>query len=75
VVFEWLMTAALGPAVVAVPVGWAADAGADAARRWFRRFRRTDDLSRLVRAAEIELSFDHEATHWGARWIDQTPAW
>ena len=45
------MTAALGPAVVAVPVDWAADAVAGAARGWFRRFRRTDDLSRLVTAA------------------------
>jgi hypothetical protein len=45
------MSAALGPAAVAVPVGWASDAGASLARRWFRRFRRADDLSRLVREA------------------------
>lgn len=50
-VFEWLMSAALGPAVVAVPVGWAADAVAAAARHWFRRLRRSGDLSRLVAAA------------------------
>ena len=48
---EWLLGAGLGPAVVALPVNWAADMLADAARRWFRRLRRTDDLSRLVKAA------------------------
>jgi NACHT domain len=51
VVFEWLMAAALGPAAVAVPVDWAAGAGARVALGWFHRFRRTDDLSRLVKAA------------------------
>ena len=48
---SWLLGAGLGPAAVAVPVNWAADALAGAARRWFKRLRRTDDLSRLVRAA------------------------
>lgn len=47
----WLLGAAIGPAAVALPVNWAADSLADAAQRWFRRLRRTDDLSRLVRAA------------------------
>ncbi len=47
----WLIGAGLGPAAVAVPVNWAADALAGAAQRWFKRLRRTDDLSRLVRAA------------------------
>jgi hypothetical protein len=50
-VLAWLLGAAVGPATVAVPVNWAAEALASAARRWFRRLRRTDDLSRLVRAA------------------------
>ena len=48
---SWLLGAGLGPAAVAVPVNWAADALAGAAQRWFKRLRRTDDLSRLVRAA------------------------
>ena len=48
---SWLLAAGLGPAAVAVPVNWAADALAGAAQRWFKRLRRTDDLSRLVRAA------------------------
>lgn len=47
----WLIGAGLGPAAVAVPVNWAADALAEAAQRWFRRLRRADDLSRLVREA------------------------
>jgi len=51
VVVSWLLGAGLGPAAVAVPVDWAADALAGAAQRWFKRLRRTDDLSRLVRAA------------------------
>ena len=48
---EWLLGAALGPAAVALPVNWTAEALSTAARRWFQRLRRTDDLSRLVRAA------------------------
>ena len=48
---EWLLGAAVGPAVFALPVNWGADALAGAAQRWFKRLRRTDDLSRLVRAA------------------------
>src|SRR5215471_19375959 len=47
----WLVTGAVGPALVALPVNWAADRLASAARRWFKRFRQTDDLSRLVKAA------------------------
>jgi hypothetical protein len=50
-VLTWLIGSGVGPALVGVPVSWAADALADAARRWFRRFRRSDDLSHLVRAA------------------------
>ena len=48
---SWLLGAGLGPAAVVVPVNWAADALAGAAQCWFKRLRRTDDLSRLVRAA------------------------
>src|ERR1022692_2023327 len=55
----WLLGAAVGPAAVGLPVTWAADALAGAAQRWFRRLRRTDDLSRLGRAAtgtSVDLS-------------------
>jgi hypothetical protein len=58
-VLAWLLGAAVGPAAVALPMTWGADALADAARRWFRRLSRTDDLSRLVRAAtgtSVDLS-------------------
>ena len=47
----WLLGAALGPAAVALPVDWTADVLARLAGRWFKRIRRTDDLSRLVKAA------------------------
>ena len=36
---------------MSIPVNWAADKLADAAVRWFKRYRQTDDLSRLVKAA------------------------
>ena len=45
------MLNAIGPAVVALPVDWAASVWADAARRWFERMRRTDALSLLVMSA------------------------
>ena len=48
---EWLIQGAAGPAVVSLPVNWTAAALSGAAQRWFRRLRRTDDLSRLVKAA------------------------
>ena len=47
---SWLVTGAVGPALVALPVNLAADRLAGAAVRWFKRFRQTDDLSRLVKA-------------------------
>ena len=57
----WLVTGAVGPALVALPVNLAADKLAGAAVRWFKRLRQTDDLSRLVKAAagtSIQLSRD-----------------
>ena len=56
---SWLVTGAVGPALVALPVNLVADKLAGAAVRWFKRFRKTDDLSRLVKAAagtSIDLS-------------------
>ena len=57
----WLLGATVGPATVTLPVGWTADVLADAAQRWFRRFRQTDDLCRLVHAAtgtSVDLTRD-----------------
>jgi hypothetical protein len=48
---DWLVQGAIGPAVVALPINWAASVWADAARRWFERTRRTDALSLLVMSA------------------------
>jgi NACHT domain len=50
-VLPWLIGAGVGPALVALPVNWAANSLAVAAQRWFRRFRHTDDLSRIIKAA------------------------
>jgi hypothetical protein len=48
---SWLVTGAVGPALVALPVNVTTDKLASAAVRWFKRYRQTDDLSRLVKAA------------------------
>ncbi len=56
---SWLIQGAVGPALVGVPVTWAATDLAGAARRWLRRLRRTDGLSRIVQAAtgdDVDLS-------------------
>jgi hypothetical protein len=47
----WLISGAIGPAAFGLPVNWAAEKLTDAATRWFKRLRHTDDLSRLVKAA------------------------
>ena len=55
----WLIQGAVGPALVGLPVTWAATDLAGAAKRWFRRLRHSDGLSRIVRAAagsDIDLS-------------------
>jgi hypothetical protein len=49
---SWLITGALGPALVALPVNWSAERLAGLARRWLDRIRREDGLSRLVLAAD-----------------------
>jgi len=49
--FIWLLQGAVGPAAVGLPVTWAAADLSAAAKRWFRRVRRSDGLSRIVRAA------------------------
>jgi hypothetical protein len=57
--FTWLIEGGVGPALVGLPVNWVGIEIAEQAKRWFRRVRRTDDLSRLVRAAtgtSVDLS-------------------
>jgi hypothetical protein len=75
-VFAWLIGAGIGPAAVAVPVNWAAEALAGAAHRWFRRLRRSDDLSRLVSAAS-GLSADLNHDEFGAvrRLLEDERTW
>jgi hypothetical protein len=52
---SWLIMGAVGPAAFGLPVTWAATDLAGAAQRWFRRLRRSDGLSRIVRAAAGDL--------------------
>lgn len=47
----WLIQGAVGPALVGLPVTWAATDLTRAAKGWFRRLRRSDGLSRIVMAA------------------------
>jgi hypothetical protein len=47
----WLIQGAVGPAAVGLPFTWAATDLAEAAKRWFRRLRHSDGLSRIVAAA------------------------
>jgi hypothetical protein len=53
---SWLVTGAVGPALVALPVNLVAEKLAAAAVRWFKRCRQTDDLSRLAKAAAAGVS-------------------
>jgi hypothetical protein len=50
-VLDWLIGAGVGPAAVSLPVSWTGEWLAGVAQKWFRRLRRSDDLSRLVKAA------------------------
>src|ERR1019366_7312757 len=51
VVITWLIEGGVGPALVSLPVNWTAAEIAGAAKRWFRRLRRRDALSGVLRAA------------------------
>src|SRR5579862_9512155 len=75
-VLAWLIGSGLGPALVAVPVNFTAEALADAAKRWFRRLRRTDDLSRLVRAATgTSVDLTHPEISAVRRLLEDTQTW
>jgi hypothetical protein len=50
-ILTWLIEGAVGPALVGMPVTWAASDLMGSARQWFRRLRRADDLGRIIRAA------------------------
>lgn len=73
---DWLVTAAAGPALVALPLTGTAEAAAGAARRWFARLRRTDGLSRLVLAAADDGAPLSEAEFSAVRGLlEQTETW
>ena len=72
----WLIEGGVGPALAALPVNWAAAEAAGAAKAWFRRLRRTDDLSRLVRAAtgsSVDLTHDELAA--ARRLLEDQQTW
>jgi hypothetical protein len=75
-VVAWLIGAGVGPALVGLPVNLAGEAGADAAKRWFLRFRRKDGLSRLVRTA-TGTSVDLTRREFGAvrRLLEDEQTW
>ena len=72
----WLIQVGIGPAVVAVPVNWAADALAGAAQRWFQRLLRKDDLSRVVRAAAgTSVDLNHGEFNAVRRLLEDKQTW
>ncbi len=71
----WLIQGAVGPALVGLPVTWAATDLAAAARRWFRRLRRSDGLSRIVRAAAGGLDLSDAEFAAVRRLLEQESTW
>jgi hypothetical protein len=71
----WLIQGAAGPALVGLPVTWAATDMTSAARRWFRRLRRSDGLSRIVRAAAGDLELSNEEFAAVRRLLEREATW
>jgi hypothetical protein len=73
----WLIEGGIGPALAALPVNWGASEVTDLARRWFRRLSRSDDLSRLIRAATAGSSADLTSAQFGAvrRMLEREETW
>jgi hypothetical protein len=75
-VLTWLIGNGIGPALVSVPVNLTAEALAGTAQRWFRRFRRSDDLSRLVRAAtDNSVDLTHAEFDTVRRLLEDQQTW
>jgi hypothetical protein len=73
---QWLAVSGIGPAVVALPVNWTADALAGVAQHWFRRLRRSDDLSRIVKAATgTSVSLDRAEFAEVRRLLEDEQTW
>jgi hypothetical protein len=71
----WLIQGAVGPALVGLPVTWAATDLAAAAKQWFRRLRRSDGLSRIVRAAAGDLELSDEEFSAIRRLLEEETTW
>jgi hypothetical protein len=71
----WLIQGAVGPALVGLPVTWAATDLAGAAKRWFRRLRRSDGLSLIVRAAVADLDLSDAEFAAIRQLLEQASTW
>ena len=71
----WLIQGAVGPALVGLPATWAATDLAGAARRWFHRLRRSDGLSRIVRAAAGDLDLSDADFTAVRRLLEEESTW
>ena len=71
----WLIEGAVGPALVGLPATWAATDLATAARGWFWRERRSDGLSRLIRAAGRDAELSGSEFHEIRRLLERESTW
>jgi hypothetical protein len=69
------MQGAVGPALFGLPVTLAATDLAQAAKKWFRRLRRSDGLSRIVRAVAGDLDLSDEEFAAIRRLLEKQVTW
>ncbi len=72
---EWLITGALGPALVALPINWTASQFGNVAKRWFARLRHSDGLSRLMQAAGTTASLSRGEFAATRRLLEDPETW
>jgi hypothetical protein len=72
---SWLITGAVGPALFGLPVTLAATDLVGAASQWFRRLRRSDGLSRIVRAAAGDLDLSRAEFDAVRRLLEEDGSW
>jgi hypothetical protein len=71
----WMLQGAIGPAVVALPVTWGTGDLVSAARKWFRRLRKSDGLSRIVQAAAGDLDLSDAEFAAVRRLLEKESTW
>lgn len=72
---NWLIQGAVGPALFGLPVTWTATDLSEKARGWFRRLRRSDGLSRIVRAAADGLGLSDDEFSEVRRLLEKESTW